>query len=138
MIASPFTPVRHPVFGILRRPLIQVRLIGPERTVWQRMLLDSGADFSTLPARLAGHLGYTVGDEPSGQVRGIARVPVPYVAGELDIEIAGERFHIRLRWVQSDRAPPLLGRLGLFRQADVLFQERANAITLRPPSSQRS
>ena len=134
MIGFPFTTIQHPAFGILRRPLVPVRPIGPARCLWQRMLLDSGADFTTLPAKLAEHLGCVLPSQPCGCVRGIAGVPLPYAAGELDIELGATRFHVRLAWVLSDSAPALLGRLDLFSQADVLFREAADRITLARPS----
>ena len=135
MTSFPFSIVHHPLFGILRRPLIPVRLIGPQRSLWQRMLLDSGADFTTLPAAVAEHLGFVLPSEASGEVNGIAGVPVPYVAGALDVEIGEGRFHLRVAWVLAANAPALLGRLDLFRQADVIFQETADLVTLAPPSA---
>ena len=134
MTSVPFTPFQHPAFGVLLRPLLYVRLIGPERTVWQRMLLDSGADFTTLPAALADHLGYALPSEPTGQVKGIAGVPLPYVAREIDIEVGGTRYPVRLAWVRSARAPALLGRLDFFRQTTIMFREAADAITITQPT----
>ena len=124
MTSFAFTPVQHPKFGILLRPFLRVRLIGPQHNVWQRMLLDSGADFTTLPATLADHLGYSLPSEPSGHVKGIAGVPLPYVVGEIDIEVGGISYHVRLAWVRSERAPALLGRLDFFRLTDYVTNER--------------
>jgi hypothetical protein len=98
------------------------------------MVLDSGADFTLLPARLAPRIGYLLPTESSGTVRGVGGYPVPYVAGEIDLEIGGQRYHVRLAWALARAAPAVLGRLDLFREADVILQEVADAITLAPPS----
>jgi hypothetical protein len=130
-----FTAIRHPAFGTIRYPLIPVRLLGPAGSLRKAMVLDSGADITMLPAWVAEYLGIALAAEPVREVRGISGSSLPYVTGEIDLEIGTRRFRVRVAWALVESAPSILGRLDLFDQTDILFQQSANAITLLPPAS---
>lgn len=128
-----FEDAWHPHFGWVRRPWIAVRLIGPRANLLQRMLVDSGADLTLLPARVAEYLGIELPSRHTGNVVGAAGVAVPYALGEIELQLGTEQFHIRVGWAFAERTPLILGRLDLFDQADILFQQNAGAITFTTP-----
>src|SRR5438067_3820224 len=76
---SPFGPIVDP------RILIEVRTVGGFRGY--SFLLDTGADVSVVPRRMAQQLGFDWGSLPDAGVTGIGRDTVPAKVGRLLLRI---------------------------------------------------
>ncbi len=131
MIEFPFEPRQSRRFGEILKPIIPVRVSGPARSVNVFMLLDSGADLSILPYSVGETLGLRLDISTKGEVQGIGEGMMPYVLGEVDLQIGGIVLHARIGWALIEEVPFLLGRLDVFRELAIEFREFENKIVIR-------
>lgn len=107
------------------RPICDVFLLGPRGKILQRVLVDTGADYSVFPLKAAEDAGLSLG----------GAVPAPIQYGGSSTE--GSRMSVQIvMGSQSWQSPVvfvqrlpfpygLLGRIGVFpRFREVAFQER--------------
>ena len=131
MIEFPFEPRQSRRFGEILKPIIPVRVSGPARSVNVFMLLDSGADLSMLPYSVGETLGMRLDIGTRSEVQGIGEGTVPYVPGEVDLQIGGIVLHVRVGWALIEEVPFLLGRLDVFRELVIEFREFENKLVIR-------
>lgn len=131
MIEFPFEQRQSWRFGEILKPIIPVRVSGPARTVNLFMLLDSGADLSLLPYSAGETIGLVLDIGTRSEVQGIGEGAVPYVLGEVDLQIGGIVLHARVGWALIEEVPFLLGRLDVFRELAIEFREFENKIVIR-------
>lgn len=93
-------------------------------------ILDSGADCTMVPKRLAQLAGVTLPSRPNTSVSGITSVPMPAYTGELQFRLGGEEFKIRCLFTESNRTPFLLGRIDFFTMFNVTFSGQHCCIEL--------
>src|SRR5712691_4084471 len=120
-----FPFVRRPSrrFGELLKPIIPVRISGPGRAINVFMLLDSGADLSMLPYLVGEAIGLRLDMGTRSEAQGIGEGAVPYIVGEVDLQIGETVFHARIGWALIEEVPLLLGRLDVFRELAIEFRE---------------
>lgn len=131
MIEFPFERRQSRRFGAILKPIIPVRVSGPSRSVNVFMLLDSGADLSILPYSAGETIGLVLDISTRSEVQGIGEGAVPYVLGEVDLQIGGIVLHARVGWSLIEEVPFLLGRLDVFRELAIEFREFDNKIVIR-------
>lgn len=131
MIAFPFAQRRSRRLGEILKPLIPVRISGPARSVNVFMLLDSGADLSILPYSVGETIGLVLDISTRSEVQGIGEGMVPYVLGEVDLQVGEIALHARVGWALIEEVPFLLGRLDVFRELAIEFREFENKIVIR-------
>ncbi len=61
---------------------------------------------------------------------GVSGIATPCYKGILDLQIQTERFRVRCLFTESDKTPPLLGRVDFFSEFQVLFDGSGCSITL--------
>lgn len=131
MSEFPFAQRQSRRFGTILKPLIPVRVSGPARSVNVFMLLDSGADLSMLPYSAGETIGLSLDIGTRSEVQGIGEGTVPYVLGEVDLQIGGIVLRARVGWALIEEVPFLLGRLDVFRELAIEFREFENKIVIR-------
>lgn len=97
-------------FGHVSDPTIPitVHLVG-ERTYM--FLLDTGADFSVAPRRLAQQVGLEWNTLPEAQVVGVEQGGVRARVGQLPIRVGSLTCTVRCLFMDTPRAPFILGRV---------------------------
>jgi predicted aspartyl protease len=108
-IEFPLRQKRTP-FGLVSDPKIpvHVRLLRGDRRYY--FLLDTGADFSIAPRRLAHQLGLDWEELRASQVIGVEQRGVNARLGLLPIRLGHLGFTVRCFFVDSLRTPFVLGR----------------------------
>jgi hypothetical protein len=131
MIEFPFEKVRLKNLGLIMKPFIPVKIIGPGRSVNLRMLLDSGADISLIPYSV----GEVIGLEPDlanrNELYGVGEGSVSYLLTHVKIKIKDLESSIRIGWALIEEVPFILGRLDVFQKFAIEFREFENRILLK-------
>ncbi len=93
-----FPFVRRPSrrFGKLLKPIIPVRISGPGRAINVFRLLDSGADLSMLPYSVGEAIGLQLDMGTRSEAQGIGEGAVPYILGEVDLQIGASALSARV------------------------------------------
>jgi hypothetical protein len=130
MIEFPFLERHSEKFGRIRKPIIPVRMIGPKGSLTLFMLLDSGADISMIPYSAGEEIGLEVNMASRGEVQGIGEGSVPYMVGQVNLEIEKISLSVRVVWALIEEVPFILGRLDLFNALNIEFREYKNKIIL--------
>lgn len=99
---TPFGPVSDPKIPVAVRTLAGYRTYG--------FLIDTGADFSLAPPRLAQQVGLNWEALPEGQVMGIEQRGMRARLGDLPIRLGAIDLNVRCLFVDSPRALFILGR----------------------------
>ena len=133
MIEFPFESRVSERFGQILKPIIPVRVVGPERGVNIFMLLDSGADISMLPYSVGETLGLEFDMARRSEVQGIGEGSVPYVLSQVRLEIENVEISVRIGWALIEEIPFILGRLDVFREFAIEFREFENRMLLKRP-----
>lgn len=99
-----------------------------------RALVDSGADNTLLPPRMARQLGVDLSAcRPEGSTTAGGESSVLVHDGRFEVEIMGVTFSIVARFATDDDVPAiLLGRSDFFATFRVSFDERARRFELTP------
>jgi hypothetical protein len=115
-------------YGPLATPLI--RLAYSTRYGWQDgwFLIDTGADFTTVPESLAEVVGIDLRACPKESIMGIEGHLIPARVGSLTLLFGGESFPIRCHFLKSERTPYLLGRMDVFSRFNIFFNNRSRRV----------
>lgn len=97
-------------FGPVSDPKIPVGLPTAMGLEEFRFLIDTGADFSVAPRRLAALAGLDWDALPNARITGIGSDSVSVRIGRLPIAIGGRRLAVRCFFSDGPRSPLLLGR----------------------------
>ena len=89
-----------------------------------KFVLDSGADCTMVPRRMAHLVRYSLPAQPDTSVSGIYGGRMPGYSGRIKLQIQSEDFEVRCVFTQSNRTPFLLGRLDFFSFFNVQFDGR--------------
>jgi predicted aspartyl protease len=81
---------------LIFRPEMPIRIFGPRGAGHYRALVDTGADNTILPKRIADDLGIVLSDGSGPQLRAFGGQSLKVVFGDVEIEIEDE--NERLRW----------------------------------------
>lgn len=133
MIEFPFLKRRSKKLGHILKPIIPVSIIDPKRGVRVFMLLDSGADISMIPYSVGETLGLELDMSTRSEIQGIGESSVPYVLGQVRIQIENFEILIRIGWALIEEVPFILGRLDVFKTIAIEFREFENKILLKQP-----
>ncbi len=93
-------------------------------------ILDSGADCTVVPHFMSDLVGFTLPKKADARMAGVAGIVMPCYKGVLSLRIQSEEFQVRCLFTESDKTPPLLGRVDLFNLFKVLFDGTGCTITL--------
>lgn len=130
--------------GVVYRPELTVRLIGPRGEFVVSALIDTGADETVLPRSMANILGVVPDDELAGHAQGVTGQFMSIAPGEIKIEIVGADF--AYRWTtlvnfadfpNSEDECVILGHIGALEFFVIEFDGGNRAGTIRPSDRYR-
>jgi hypothetical protein len=131
MITFPFKKRQPKRLGEVLKPLIPVRLVGPESSETVLMLLDSGADLSLIPYSVGEAIGLEPDMSRRSEIQGVGEGSVPYILSRVQISIGATEVPVRIGWTLIEEVPLLLGRLDVFRHFAIEFRTFENKILLK-------
>ena len=109
----------------MSRPLLEVELLGAERTVTVFGLLDSGADMSLLNIRYAPVLGIALDNLPTKDFIGISDEPVRTYFTEIPVKIKffDQILYLPIALADSPSVDMLLGQEEFFSAYRIRFEK---------------
>lgn len=116
--------------GSISDPVIPVAVRTLAGEIVLRFLLDSGADFSLAPRRLAQLAGLAWEGLPTARVMGIGMDTIDARVGTLPLRIGDAELAVRRIFVDSANAPLVLGRADVFDHFAITFDAGRQRITL--------
>ena len=126
-IEFPLTPFRTK-YGVLDRPVVAGFLKSGKRWKRYRFILDSGAEFTMLPRRVARSMGVDLDEFSRLTVEGIEGGGLRGILAPVPIRIADEQMTVRCFFAERDDSPFLLGRADVFDQFNILFDARRKRV----------
>lgn len=118
------------ITGEVLRPVADVIIESPaSRRVEAAMYIDSGADITIIPLGLGKALGLKqLPTDEIREIRGVSGGGVPYLLKNAHITLNGKRLKIRIAWALIEEVPLLLGRLDIFPEFKITFDEKQELI----------
>jgi hypothetical protein len=111
----------HPDY--IYRPVAKVVLKGNNnREVIDYFYVDSGADYTLIPYKLGLFLGLRADNQEVCEVQGISGV-AGVIFCKIKMKIGDFWFEVQVAWAQIEHVPLLLGRIDVFDQFEVTFQQ---------------
>ena len=114
--------------GVVARPEISVRVIGPAGAVTLDALVDTGSDLTILPFWVAGQIGVDVDASPRWPLAGLAGQVVQASPGDVELEIASDGSFFRwstavsfVAYPAGSQATAILGHSGFLAFSRVTF-----------------
>ena len=137
MIAFRFVPVLSENLGVVYRPYGRATLIHRdgsgygERIVEETFLIDSGADVTVIPHRTGIELKLPSAKE--GELRSLGGISGSILVAyrQVEMEIGDHRFSCKIAWAQTERVPPILGRLDVFDEFHVELRQKERVTYFR-------
>lgn len=117
------------LLGEILRPMADVILETCERQIEALMCIDSGADITMVPLRFGKSLGFK--QDPSDkilEIKGVSGGGVPYLIREANLFLNGKKLKIRLAWALIEEVPLLIGRMDIFPEFKITFDEKHELI----------
>jgi hypothetical protein len=109
-------------YGPLLIPQIRLKVSTVHGWIPLRFLIDTGADFTMVPATLAPLVGVDLLQCPKEFVSGIEDRPLPVRVGSISICLDIEVIRVRCHFMKRENTPYLLGRMDLFSRFNIAFQ----------------
>lgn len=105
-------PLRHRLtpFGLVSNPTIPVTVRTSATSCTYYFLIDTGADFSVAPRRLAQQIGLDWATLPEVRMVGVEQGGVRARLGHLPIRLERLSLTVRCLFVDAPRVPFILGR----------------------------
>lgn len=108
-------------------PLVVHTLVGD---ITYQFLLDTGADFSLAPRRLAQQVGLNWERLPTAQILGVGAGAMAARVGSLPLRIGDVELSVRCMFVDISAAPFLLGRADILDRFVITLDAVRERITL--------
>ncbi len=130
MIELNFKEYHSSNFGKILKPIIPVRIVGPEYSANLNLLIDSGADLSMIPYSVGKTLGFEIDLINRKEVKAIGEGSVSYILVNTEIIIEDIKLQVLLAWSLIEEVPLILGRLDVFDQLSIEFRQFENKIKI--------
>jgi hypothetical protein len=124
--------------GKIARPVANVILENNGSQVETSMYIDSGADLTMIPLRFGRAIGLKQSSSDAiRQIRGISGSGIPYLLKKIVLVLNGEKLKARIAWALVEEVPLLLGRMDIFNQFQIIFDERKEWVDFSKHESKR-
>ncbi len=116
-----------------KRPLLEIELLGPDRSMTVLGLVDSGADMSLMNSRYAQVLGIALDKLPSKDFIGISDVRVPTYFTEVPIRVMHfeDILYLPVAFADSPSVDILLGQEEFFDAFRIRFEKDHDVFELQ-------
>jgi hypothetical protein len=121
------------LYAQVHRPVISIRVIGPNGDDVLMGLADTGADDTLLPDFLIGALGVAIVPGDQASIVGIDGGTTVVRYGTVDLELPGYRWSARVGF--HARFNAILGHVGFLDHFTATFNARRRHLTLTPNGS---
>lgn len=118
-------------------PLVDLLVETSLGWVEMEFLVDSGADATSLPLSLAEELGISFARRKKVTMGGVEGKGVVAYPGEVKIRIAEEEIKVRCFFIESE-IMPLLGRMDIFDQFNLIFDNRNQEIVFEKLNKEKN
>lgn len=137
-ISFKYKEVKRPDKSTVKTPSIPITLIGPKERFDTVALIDSGADISCIPRRIAEILGLKLNGEiiEAYGLGGTAKTIETTI--RVMISKGHERYIFRLPVkivIDEYNFPVLLGRNGFFDEFKIIFDQKKEKVSLKRATS---
>lgn len=130
-VSFPYELRQSDIFGAIRRPVARVELYSWVFRRWlaYTMVVDTGADYCVLPARIALHLGIELTHCEQQTASGIGGQQKVFVHRRVRLRLGPWEFLVPVGFVQREDLPPLLGRYRCLDTFDLRFASFVTTFT---------
>lgn len=126
-VSFPYETKSSSVFKVTKRPVAEVSFLSPGRNRWIRytMIVDTGADYTVFPLKVARDLAINHENECKQYfTRGIGGSEKVFIyKKKILMKIGDWEKKVPIGFLERDDLPPLLGRQGCLDIFDVLFSK---------------
>lgn len=116
--------------GRVPYPIVPVFLIKGKRKLQRDFIADTGADTTTLPKYLANELNIDLKNLSQITSQGISKRPTKTWETKVKLQIGDEVINAHCSFVDSNKIPPLLGKLDIFDHFNFLFDNDNSCLVL--------
>ena len=124
-VVFPYEKRESGLYGSVKRPIAYVSFWSKNMNIWLEypMIVDTGADLTTLPIHRSFELGIHVNtDCTKKKIEGVGGETTIYQCkNNVRVKIGNSLFSIPFGFLHSTTIPPLLGREGCLNLFQVLF-----------------
>lgn len=127
LVRFKFHQIRSKSFGLIHRPYALVHVQAKDGTHWVpvEMIVDTGADYTILPARYVTILGYNVHTDCEPELTyGVGGSQTVYLLRQMTVRLGEWERNIPIGFIEGGNAPALLGRHQFMELIDTRFKDR--------------
>jgi len=127
-------PTNDPKRKWIVRPIIQVILIGPQKSVIVDALIDSGADKCLFNSELAKELGLILENGEAEYFGGIEGGKIKCFVHKIQLQILGldKKIEVSAGFIENLKVSAILGQEGFFDGFKIKFEKDHNCIEISP------
>ena len=116
-----------------RRPVIDVEIFGPEKSISTFALLDSGADNCLFHLEYAKAIGIDLDKCKKSATIGVEGGKMEIYLADIEIKVKGlEKIKVPVGFIKSNSVNGLLGQIGFFDQNRIKFERGHNIFEINP------
>ncbi len=116
-----------------RRPVVDVEIFGPERSVSTFALIDSGADNCLFHLEYAKAIGIDLDKCKKSATIGVEGGKIEIYLTEIEIKIKGlEKIKVPVGFIKSNSVNGLLGQVGFFDLNRIKFERDHGTFEINP------
>jgi len=131
VVEFPYKPVISGTFERFWKTIAIVRVSHENVSYRCQMLVDSRADISLIPKSAGEYLRLSLEGSPIMELRGLGESVVPYLIKNVQITIGSEEINAKMGWALIKEVPFILGRLDIFDQFHITFDNNARKVVFR-------
>lgn len=121
----------------IARPIIQVVLTSPQKSVIADALIDSGADKCLFNSELAEELGLVLENGEAEYFGGIEGGKIKCFVHKIQLQILGldKKIEVSAGFIEDLKVSAILGQEGFFDAFKIKFEKDHNCIEISPSKS---
>ena len=120
--------------SFVKRPMVEVEIFGPNGSIKELALIDSGADRSLFNREVADYLGIDLSKGKDWLVLGISGAPLPQKIISVDMQVKHleKKFFSEVGFVSGLNTIALLGQKDFFELHRIKFEKDHDIFELTP------
>jgi len=122
---------RSRLTGVIYRPVAKIEFRSSVGWVPEWIYVDSGADITLIPRSLGDLLGFEISTEAIQEIWGVGESRIPVIIQNIGIKLGGHVFDSRVAWALIEEVPPLLGRMDVFDEFEIIFKQNEKKVVFR-------